>query len=79
MIEVDPPSSIKGLFLNEENDVLDTFFGCRFTLAALTLTLLAPVTLLAQERATAAEAQSLVTRAIALYDKMGKDAAFTAI
>jgi signal transduction histidine kinase len=41
--------------------------------------LLVAVVLTAQERASAAQAQALVARAIALYDKAGRDAAFAAI
>lgn len=41
--------------------------------------ILVPALLTAQERGTAAEAQALVARAIALYDEAGRDAAFAAI
>ncbi len=59
--------------------MFNTFFRRRFTLLAVTLALLAPALLPAQERATAAQAQDIVARAIALYDEAGADAAFAAI
>lgn len=51
----------------------------RLALWALTVILLAPTTLYADERATPEQAQALVAKAIALYDDAGREATFVAI